>query len=206
MNIHHIYIYTPLLLVTEAFIHVMLSYLRTTPKIGRQFCNPSATLLAVDTCLPVENSPQYQGDESQDSTSFLERTFGRGNTFWVYIFERTQGGNGKKYEEVMPYCFVWLFGLYSQLSEMFCLPNLLVSVCTPNHGQNLTVQVDVFSKYIGPIDSWTFRHGRSGYLAYLEFSKQPAGFGIVWMSFWAGFCLLLKVPSFQNGPFRMMNS
>ena len=118
MNIHHIY--TPLLLVTEAFIHVMLSYLRTTPKIGRQFCNPSATLLAVDTCLPVENSPQYQGDESQDSTSFLERTFGRGNTFWVYIFERTQGGNGKKYEEVMPYCFVWLFGLYSQLSEMFC--------------------------------------------------------------------------------------
>ena len=115
-------------------------------------------------------------------------------------------GTGKSMKKWCHTVFVWLFGLYSQLSEMFCLPNLLVSVCTPNHGQNLTVQVDVFSKYIGPIDSWTFRHGRSGYLAYLEFSKQPAGFGIVWMSFWAGFCLLLKVPSFQNGPFRMMNS
>ena len=49
--------YTPLLPVTEAFIHLMLSYFRTKPKIGKQFCNPCATLLAVDTCLPVNIRP-----------------------------------------------------------------------------------------------------------------------------------------------------
>ncbi len=151
-----------------------------------------------------------------------------------------KGGKGKKWGHIVSYCFVWLFGLYSQLSETFLLTEsfgfglytkpwpknaafatrlndtgwlfhlwIMMVVDMQASFQNLTVQFRLmfFQNTLGRYNNcgwfrWRlmsfFRHGISGYLAYLDISKQPAGFGIAWMSFWAGFACCLRYLPFRT--------
>lgn len=105
MNIHHIHLYC---LSLKHSSMLCCPTCEQNRKLESNFAIRAQPSWLWTPASPWKFAPVDQGEESQDSTSFLERTFGRGNTFFDGIsFKEPKVGTGNSMKK---WCHTVLFG------------------------------------------------------------------------------------------------